>query len=223
MKKENKKIFAKGFCFTKLFIFFLIGCVFGTYYEQILNFFYNGEWSSRRGLLFGPFNPIYGLPAIILLIILVKGNEKRSIVKTYIYSGIISGVAEYIMSFLGEYVFGVKFWNYTGYFLNIHGRTTLPFMLFWGILGVLLLKVIYPFISNLIEKIPYKYAQPVYTIVLVFIFFDVAITYSAFGRMSLRNSGREPYTFVGEFCDKVFTNEYMDQRFPVMKKSGTNI
>ena len=39
MKKESKnKIFAKGFCFKKIFIFFIIGCLFGTYYEEILWF-----------------------------------------------------------------------------------------------------------------------------------------------------------------------------------------
>ena len=32
----EKKIFAKGYCFAKIFIFFLIGCIIGTYYEEWL-------------------------------------------------------------------------------------------------------------------------------------------------------------------------------------------
>lgn len=213
---ENK-VFAKGFCFSKLFIFFVIGCLFGTYYEGILTFFKTGEWSNRQGLLIGPFNPIYGIPAVILLIILVKNNDKRSVIKTYIYSAIISGIAEYLISFFGEYIFGVKFWDYTGYFLNINGRTTLPFMLFWGVLGVLLLKIIYPYISNLAEKMPYKIAQPLYTLGVIFITFDIIFTYSVFGRMALRNSGKEPFTSLGEYYDSVFTNDYMSEKFPAMK------
>lgn len=220
---ENNKTFAQGLCFAKLFIFFLIGCVFGTYYEQLLHFATHGEWSSRQGLLVGPFNPIYGIPAIVLLLFLVKGNEKRSIVKTYFYSVIISGVAEFVISFLGENVFRVKFWDYTGYFLNIGGRTTIPFMLFWGILGVILLKGLYPFISNLIEKIPYKIAYPVYVAIFIFIFGDIALTYSAFGRMALRNSGKKSHTFVGKYYDKVFTDEYMSEKFPAMEKIGNKI
>lgn len=221
--KKNNKIFAEGVCFSKLFIFFLIGCIFGTYYEQLLHFFTTGEWSSRPGLLIGPFNPIYGIPAVILLIILVRENEKRGIIKTYLYSAIISGVAEYLISFFGEYIFKVKFWDYTGYFLNINGRTTIPFMLFWGVLGVILLKVLYPYISKWIEKAPYKIAQPIYTFVLVFIFFDVTLTYSAFGRMALRNSGKEPITFIGEYYDRVFTDDYMSEKFPAMRQVNNEI
>ncbi len=223
MEKQKSRIFAKGLCFTKLFIFFLIGCVFGTYYEQILHFCTTGEWSNRPGLILGPFNPIYGIPAIILLLILEKGNEDRSILKTYIYSALISGGAEYAIGFIFEYVFGVKFWDYTGYFLNIGGKTTLPFMLFWGVLGLLLLKVIYPVVSRWLEKIPYKIAQPIYTMALVFIIFDITLTYSAFGRMSLRDSGKKPYTFVGKFYDRIFTDEYMSDKFPQMTKGDNNI
>ena len=42
--KVNKetKVFAKGFCFAKIFILFLLGCIFGTYYEEILWRFTNG-------------------------------------------------------------------------------------------------------------------------------------------------------------------------------------
>lgn len=34
----EEKIFAKGYCFAKVFIFFVIGCLIGTYYEEILWF-----------------------------------------------------------------------------------------------------------------------------------------------------------------------------------------
>lgn len=222
MKKKNNK-FAEGLCFAKLFIFFIVGCIFGTYYEEILHFVNYREWSSRQGLLIGPFNPIYGIPAVILLIFLTRGNAKRSIIKTYIYSAIISGIAEFLISFFGEHLFGIKFWDYTGYLLNINGRTTLPFMLFWGVLGVILLKFLYPYLSKWIEKVPYKIAQPVYTFALVFIIFDLALTYSVFGRMALRNSGKEPISFVGEYYDKVFTNEYMAEKFPAMKNVNNEI
>lgn len=219
MDKENNKIFKSGICFAKLFVIFLIGCVFGTFYEEILHFITHREWSNRQAMIFGPFNPIYGIPAVIFILILGKDNEKRSIIKTYLYSVIIGGVAEYGVGFFIETLFGVKFWDYDGYFLNIDGKTTLPFMLFWGILGVILLKVIYPFVSEKLENIPYRIAQPVYTVTLVFMIFNSVITYGAFGRMASRNKGIEPNTFIGEFYDKVFNNSYMTQKFPAMKNS----
>jgi uncharacterized membrane protein len=223
MKKEENIVFAKGMCFAKIFIFFIIGCVFGTYYEEILHFITHKEWSNRQAMIFGPFNPIYGIPAVIYILLLAKNYKKRSIIKTYIYSVLIGGVSEYIISFLGELLFKVKFWDYTGYFLNINGRTTIPFMLFWGVLGVILIKVLYPSISKLIEKAPYKPAQAIYIATLVFMFFDVSITYGAFERMALRNDGKDAYTFIGKFYDDVFTNEYMYNKFPAMAQNSNNI
>lgn len=218
MEKEDK-IFAKGLCFSKLFIFFVFGCVFGTYYEELIYFFKYKQWSSRQGLMIGPFNPIYGIPAVILLIVLARKNKERGIFKTYIYSALISGAAEYAISVICEYVFKVKFWNYTGYFLNIGGRTTIPFMAFWGVLGVILLKVLYPNISKVAEKVPYKVAQPVCNILVFFIALDMVFTYSVLGRMALRNTGVKAYTFIGKFYDTIFSNEYIKEKFPAIKES----
>ena len=216
LNKETK-VFAKGFCFAKIFILFLLGCIFGTYYEEILWRFTNGEWVNRQGLIFGPFSPIYGIGVSIFAIFLGKNNEKRSIIKTYLYSALIGGVAEFTMSWFCDVVMGVKFWDYTGYFLNIGGRTTIPFMLFWGLLGLILMKVIYPFLSKIVEKIPYKIAQPTYIVILVAIILDIVITYTAFGRMVFRDKGQEPLTFIGKFCDNHFSDEYMYHKFPAMR------
>lgn len=217
MNKEDKKIFACGICFSKLFIFFVLGCIFGTYYEEILHFLTDREWSNRQAMMIGPFNPIYGIPAVFYILILAKGNEKRGILKTYVYSVLIGGVAEYIVGFAIETFFKVKFWDYTGYFMNIGGKTTIPFMLFWGVLGVVLMKVVYPFISRKVERIPYRLAQPIYVTLLIFMIFNSVLTCSAFSRMASRNDGKEANTFVGRLYDKVFTNEYMSNKFPAMQ------
>lgn len=213
----KEKIFAQGYCFTKIFIFFLIGCLIGTYYEEILWFVKYGESTNRQGLLYGPFSPIYGIGVSIFVICLGKHNEKRSLWKTLLYASLIGGITEFMTSWIADVFFNVEFWDYNGYFLNICGRTTIPFMIGWGIGGTILMKVIYPFISKLIEKIPYRYAHPVYIVVLVFIIFDIILTYSAFGRMALRDEGVKPYTFIGEWMDNVYDDEYMYHKFPVMR------
>lgn len=217
-EKKEKKIFAEGYCFAKIFIFFMIGCIFGTYYEEILWFIGNHEWVNRQGVFVGPFSPIYGLAVLIYVVILGKHNSERKLWKTYLYSCLIGGIAEFSISLFCEVVFGVKFWDYSSNFLNIAGRTTVPFMLAWGLLGTMLMKVIYPAISKLIEKAPYKFAQPIYIIVLIFIILDMIVTYSALGRMALRNQGKPPLTFIGSYYDKVYTDEYMYNKFPVMRK-----
>ena len=51
---------------------------------------------------------------------------------------------------------------------------------------------------------------------VVFITLDLIITYSAFGRMALRDQGVKPFTFIGELYDKIYDDEFMYHKFPVM-------
>lgn len=213
----EQKVFAKGYCFAKIFIFFLIGCVIGTYYEELINFIKYGSYSSRQGLIYGPFSPIYGVGVAIFVICLGRNNEQRSLWKTLLYASLIGGFTEYMTSWIADVFFNLEFWNYTGYFLNIAGRTTIPFMIGWGIGGTILMKVIYPFVSKWIEKIPYRIAHPIYIAVLIFIIIDVLLTYTALGRMALRDQKVKPYTFIGEWFDNVYNDEYLYHKFPVMR------
>lgn len=75
---SKKSVFAEGFSGKKLFLIFVIGSVFGALYEQILNlvkiYFTTGDivWELRRGVLYGPFSPIYGAGAVLFVYLLVK-------------------------------------------------------------------------------------------------------------------------------------------------------
>ncbi len=103
IKKEEK--FAEGFCFYKLFLIFIIGCIFGVIYEElILNFFrflINGEFhiEPRRGLLYGPFSPVYGFGAVIMALF---AKTEKPVFKTFLYTSLIGGIVEYLISFLQE-------------------------------------------------------------------------------------------------------------------------
>ncbi len=215
-KKENK-VFAQGFCFIKIFVMFLLGCLIGTYYEEILWYIRYGEIVDRQGLIYGPFSPIYGIGVAIFVIFLGKNNDKRNLLKTFLFASLIGGITEFMTSLIADKIFNVQFWDYTGYFLNICGRTTIPFMLIWGLGGTILMKVVYPFISKLIEKIPYKIGKIIYIVVLIFIILDLIITYGALGRMVLRDHDVKPYTIVGKFFDNHYSDEYLYNKFPIMK------
>ncbi len=69
-RDPDQKVFAKGWNFIKIFTFFVIGCVVGTYYEEALWFIRFGERVSRKGVFYGPFSPIYGLGFAIFIIFL---------------------------------------------------------------------------------------------------------------------------------------------------------
>jgi hypothetical protein len=42
-KQKNEAKFAEGFCFNKVFLIYIIGCMIGTYYEEILTFCRTGN------------------------------------------------------------------------------------------------------------------------------------------------------------------------------------
>ena len=78
LEKEPSRIFAQGLCWNKLFWIFLIASVFGVYYEQILNFvthyLRDGSiyWQVRRGVIYGPLSPIYGIGAVLMVYFLLR-------------------------------------------------------------------------------------------------------------------------------------------------------
>lgn len=216
-KLKLKKIFASGFCFDKLFLFFLLGSVFGGFFEEIQWFIAHKTWTCRHDLLYGPFSTLYGFGMVIFLILLLPKNYERGIFKTFFLAFFIGGVFEYFAGVLSEQVLNIKFWDYSSMFLNIDGKTSIPIMLIWGILGVLLLKVIYPFVSRYIEKIPYKIGKILNTCLMLFLFFDMLLSYSVFVRMLMRNKEIAPKTCIGKFYDKKYNDEFMYKKYPILK------
>ena len=210
------KVFAQGYCMVKIFVFFLLGCVIGTYYEEILWYIRFHEWVDRQGVFYGPFSPIYGLGVCTFVVFLGRRAEERSWLKTWAWSALIGGCTEYVTSLIAEKIFGSTIWDYSDQLLNINGRTTLPFMVFWGLGGMVLMKMAYPFVSRCLEKVPYKIGRTVYYIALILMILDLFLSYGAMGRRVLRNQGVPPRTFVGEFFDRVYPDEYIDQRIPAM-------
>ena len=62
-------------------------------------------------------------------------------------------VFEYIVSLVLEMLFGLRWWDYSNDFLNIQGRVSLLYSIFWGIAGVILLEKLHPFIQNKLQNI----------------------------------------------------------------------
>ena len=167
----------KGFAFGKMFLIFLIGSILGAYYEELLNIatqIINHQkvvYEYRRGIIYGPFSPIYGMGTVIMTLVLCK--KERTLRKTFLLAAIVGGIIEYLISFLQETFIGTISWDYSDKLLNINGRTTIPYMAFWGLLGVIFVKYIYPPLSSFIENIPDTIGQCLVT--LLFVLFITAL------------------------------------------------
>ncbi len=219
--KEEKKIFAKGLSKEKLFLIFVIGSIIGAYYEEILsgikyfNVYHVLKWFPRRGVLYGPFSPIYG--AGMVLFIYLLSRRKHTNIELILYGGLIGGIFEYMTSFLQETFIGTVSWDYSKQFLNIHGRTTIPIMLGWGMGAFILVRYVYPFLSRLIEKIPYKLGKGITLFLAIFLGLDMLVSWTALARWTFRRENIPPYTVVGKFYDQVYTDEVLMRHFPNMQ------
>ena len=219
-------VFAQGLCKQKLFLIFLIGSIIGAYYEQILHLIgmyiktNTIVWEYRRGVIYGPFNVIYGFGAVIMTLLFVPKNYKWY--QIILYGALLGGGVEYIVSFLQETFTHTTSWDYSERFLNINGRTTIPYMIIWGIFSLIFVKYLYPFVSKLIESIPYSIGTIFTKIMLIFMIFNMVISWSAIIRQTLRRNNVPPITNIGKFYDKYYPDEYLAKYFPNMVPKKEN-
>ena len=219
-KEKTPSSSAELLSFKRMFIIFIIFSFLGCLYEDLLfmtkNYINYGilDYTTKRGLLYLELSPIYGWGACIMIYIL--GRKPRQKIEYFYIGSLIGGAFEYIISFLQETFTGTTSWDYSTYFLNINGRTTIPYMLFWGLLCYILMVKIYPFITRKLEKVPQKLGNTIYHILLVVVTIDMIISFSACIRMGLRHEGYSSLTKYGEILDKVYNDERM-------KKSYTNM
>ena len=206
--------FAEGLCFKKLFFVFLVGSVVGAIYEDILIFVRTGVWMPHRGVIYGPFNVIYGFGAVIMIWVLLRKEYEWW--QIALYAALLGGIVEYLVSFLQEFFTHTTSWDYSNQILNLNGRTTIPIMCVWGVMGVALVKVVYPFISDLIEKIPVKVGDAVFVGLVVFMALNMLVSWTAIIRQTLRHNNVPPFTPIGEFCDYYYNDQFLERYFPNM-------
>ena len=208
MKSSEKKVFAEGVCLKKAFWVFLFGCLFGTFWEMFLHFIKYGTLVSRSALIYGPLNPVYGLGAVIFMVFLVRYKNP---IKIFLGGMLLGGGFEYFCSLIQEKVFGTTSWNYSNNFLNIQGRTSLFYMIFWGILAVVFVKSMYPFISSYVESIPINVGYLVTLLLTIFIVVDVFVSIFACIREKERSLGIGPNNKIDLFLDKHYPDERLDK------------
>ncbi len=205
---EKKEVFAEGLSWKKIFWIFIIGCVFGCVLETLIHFLTQGDFVSRKGLIYGPLNPVYGLGAAGFTISLYK---RKNIIVIFIIAAILGGFFEYTCSFIQEYLFGTVSWDYSNRPFNIQGRTCLKYMIYWGLLGVLFIKIVYPFLSKYIEKIPINLGNAITVFMIIFIIIDCTISIAASHRQWERKEGIKPNNQIEIFIDEKYPDERLDK------------
>lgn len=212
---SRKPKFASGMGSYKLFWIFVFGCIGGVIVETIWCMITRHTIESRTGLIYGPFNPVYGFGALIMTVCLNRLSNKRDL-WIFIGSMVIGGAFEYACSLFQELAFGTVSWEYSGMALNINGRTSILYCLFWGVLGLLWVKDLMPRMSRLIERIPPKIGAALTWCMAVFLVCNMTISVVAVARQSARRDGIAPDNKIEHFLDKHYTDEFLYKIYPNM-------
>ena len=141
------------------FIYSCLGWIIETIYAIILQ-----GHSVKRGFLFAPLCPIYGFGAVILLLVTKKMYGKPF--QKFLIATVLFTLFEYFVSLILEIIFGLRWWDYSNDFLNIQGRVSLMYTIFWGAIGLIMLEKLHPLIEDFIQKIEVKISRNAKTIIV---------------------------------------------------------
>lgn len=183
-----------------LVMMFFIFSFIGWAWEVSLHLLTDGKFVNR-GVLHGPWLPIYGAGSILILTFLNRLRQKP--VLEFLSIILVCGTVEYVTAYVLEAVTGgKKWWDYSGYFLNLHGRICAEGLLVFGLGGIMIVYVLAPVLDNLISTISERKQKAVCILLLTVFLADQA--YSAkypnegegitdYGKADAGNRGQNSY------------------------------
>lgn len=210
-------VFAQGCSLTKLIWLFVIAALLGDIIETLFCRATMGFWMSRSSLIYGPFSVVWGLGAVMFTALLYRYKDKSE-GYLFVAGTIVGGVYEYVCSVFTELVFGTVFWDYSHIPFNLAGRVNLLYCFFWGIAAAAWMKLLYPRLSRLIERIPLKAGRILTTVLVVFMACNILISALALGRYQQRHKNPDaPGNAISAFLDEHYPDDRMERIYPNAK------
>lgn len=165
------------------YLYFMMYAIFGWIYEVVLEVFIYKWGFTNRGVLFGPYCPVYGVGALLFIFLiypLIKGKSiKRKIVLipvVFLLCMLVATTVELITSYLCEIVMGSWPWQtYANYKYHFQARIALSPSIRFGIGGVLFLYILQPIFEWIVKKIGKKNVNAIFWTVLFFFLLDIAL------------------------------------------------
>ncbi len=152
-KSETTNYMKKYTIPTLVFMFFIFSFI-GWAWEVTLHLLHDGIFVNR-GTMYGPWLPIYGSGGILILTILYK--LRQNVLVQFFATVVLCGTIEYLTAYTLEMTHnGTKWWDYSGYFLNLHGRICGEGLLVFGLGAIAVVYLLAPVLDNYINRINSK-------------------------------------------------------------------
>ena len=129
----------------------------------------------NRGTLFGPWLPIYGSGCVALLVLLKKYFDKPAV--TFGLAILVCSVLEYFTSLILEVLFHTRWWDYSGYFLNLDGRICFEGILAFSLGGCVIIYVIAPMLAKFYSRFSLKFCKFLAISLTIIFVIDVVLSF----------------------------------------------
>ena len=166
--------------FFYLFLLFLIYSFIG-WIIDIFDIVYKYKKIVNRGFLIGPICPIYGVGVLLMIFLLTKFIDTP--VALFVLATVIFMTLEYFTSYFLEKMFNARWWDYSDRKFNLNGRicleTTIPF----GLGGMIVMYIVNPFFTKILDKIPENIVIILGIILFIIFIVDVIISFSVIDKI----------------------------------------
>ena len=162
--------------------FFYFYCFFGWIFESTYVSLKSRKFVNR-GFMRGPFLPIYGSGAIMMLVVSMPFQD--NIFLTYVAGCIGATALELVTGMAMEALFKVRYWDYSNQKFNYKGHICLSSTVAWGFLTILMTEFLHKGVEKIIFAIPVMVVNAVTVIVTVYIIIDFTLSFKA--AMDLRD------------------------------------
>lgn len=149
---ENTKDKQVSYQWQSWLLLFVLGGIYGFIYEEI---FYRIDlgYFVKRGTTFGPWIPIYGFGAIIIVLLIKRIKDKPFLV--FAAAVVVSGVIEFVSGYVLYHAFHLRLWDYNveiWNWLNIGGYVCLRSVLFFGVSACIFQYAIIPLLEKFTQS-----------------------------------------------------------------------
>ncbi len=155
--------------FDQYFLYFFLYAMIG-YVCEVIYCSVPLKRLVNRGFLHGPYLPIYGFGALLVVIPLMFFKAYPILV--FLFAVLLTSTLEFMTSFLLEKIFHTQLWDYSKHFANIHGRVCLLNSTLFGIMGLIATYWLHPTLVKAVSVIPDVVMHPLSSVLLLGISID---------------------------------------------------
>lgn len=149
----EKLHYMRHYTISSLVLMFFLFSFVGWLWEVNLHLVSDGEFVNR-GILQGPWLPIYGTGCVMILLLLYR--LRKTPLKEFAATVVLCGFVEYFTSYFMEAMYQTRWWDYSGYFLNLNGRICAEGLFVFGVGGFAVVYLAAPAIDNWLRRLKPK-------------------------------------------------------------------